>query len=51
MKVDVDIEAARDLEDARDLSVRIAVGIGAAADQVGTRLAGRDQQLLGARDR
>ena len=48
MEVDVEIEAASDLEDARDLSVRIAVGIGAAADQVGAGLAGRDQQLLGA---
>ncbi len=51
MKVDVEIEARRDREDARDLPVRIGVGVGAAADQVGAALAGFDQQLLGTRDR
>ena len=48
MKVDVEIEAARDIEDARGLRGRIGVGIGAAADDVGALLAGLDQQLLGA---
>ena len=48
MEIDVEIEAPRDGEDARDLPVRVAVGIGTAADQVGARLASRDQQFLGA---
>ena len=48
MKIDVAIEAPRDSEDARDLAMRIAVGIGTPADKVGALLAGRDQQLLGA---
>src|SRR3954468_10985919 len=48
MKVDVEIETARDREDARSLGRRIGVGVGAAADDVGPLLAGRDQQLLGA---
>ena len=39
---------ARDREDARDLAVRIAVGVGAAADQIGALLPGLDQQFLGA---
>ena len=38
MKVDVEIEAARDVEDARGLRRRIGVGIGAAADDVGALL-------------
>ena len=49
MKIDVAIEAPRDLEDARDMSMRIAVGIRTAADQVRALLAGRDQQFFGAR--
>ena len=48
MEVDIEIEALRDREDARDLPVRIGVGIGTAADQVGAALAGLDQQFLGA---
>ena len=48
MKVDIAVELPRDREDARDLTVRIAVGIGAAADQICALFARRDQQLLGA---
>ena len=49
MEVDIEVEALGDREDARDLLVRLGVGIGTAADQVGAVLAGLDQQLLGAR--
>src|ERR1044072_3674574 len=48
MKIDIEIEAARNIEGACDLPVRIAVGIGTAADQVGTGFARRDEQLFGA---
>src|SRR5262245_23710541 len=48
MKIDVEIEAARKLENAGDLRLGIGVGIGAAADQVGALLASRDQKLVGA---
>jgi CheY-like chemotaxis protein len=46
VKVDVDIEAFRKREDARDLSMRIAVGIGTSADQIGARFARSNQQFL-----
>src|SRR5215831_3558152 len=48
MKVDVEIEAARDLEDAGDLRQGIGVRIWATADDVGPLLAGLHQQFLGA---
>src|ERR671930_1382898 len=48
MKIDVEIETAGNVEDARDLPVRVGVGIRATADHVGPLLAGLDQQFLGA---
>ena len=49
MKVDIAVELPRNREDARDLPVRIAVGIGTAADEVCALFARRDEKLLGAR--
>src|SRR5580658_8434004 len=49
MKVDIAVELPRNREDTRNLSVRIAIGIGTAADEVGALLARRDEKLLGAR--
>ena len=49
MKVDVAIEFLRDREDARDMAVRIGVGIGTPADQVRALLARFDQEFFGAR--
>jgi hypothetical protein len=43
------ISKRRAISKMRAICPWIAVGIGAAADQVGTGLAGRDQQLLRAR--
>ena len=43
MKIDIAIELLRDREDARDLPMRIAVGIGTPADHVGALLARLDQ--------
>src|SRR5215831_17863078 len=48
MKVDVEIEAARDVEDAGDLRQGVGVGIWATPDDVGPLLAGLHQQFLGA---
>ena len=49
MEVDAQIKAAGNGEDARDMLEGLGVRVGAAADQVGARLAGSDQQLFGAR--
>src|ERR1044072_1535781 len=46
MKIDVQIEAPRDLEKATNVPVWIRVGVGAAAEQVGALLARRDKKLL-----
>ena len=46
MEIDIEIEPGRDREDPRHLLVRIAVGVGAATDQVGSPPAGLDQQLF-----
>lgn len=46
VEVDIDVEALCDLEDARDLAMRVAVGIGAATDQIGALFASLDQQFL-----
>ena len=48
MKIDIAVELPRYREDTRDLAVRIAVGVGTAADEVGVLLARRDEKLLGA---
>ena len=48
MEIDIDVETPCEIEDARDLAVRIAVGIGTAADQVGAVFARFDQKLEGA---
>src|SRR3954470_23722811 len=48
MKIDVEIEATRDIKDTRDLTMRVAVGVGASADQVRAGIARRDEQFLGA---
>src|SRR5262245_19297062 len=49
MEVDVEIEAPRNGIDAGDLLLRLRIGIGTAADEVGAGVAGLHQQLLGAR--
>src|SRR3984957_17924420 len=49
MKVDIAVELPCNFENARDLPVRIAVGIRTAADEVGALLARRDEKFLGAR--
>ena len=49
MKVDVAVEPPRNREDTCDLPVRIAVGVGTAADEVGALFARRDEKLLAAR--
>ena len=49
MKIDIAVELPRNREDARNLPVRIAVGIRTAADEVCALFARRDQKLLGAR--
>src|SRR3954465_13075015 len=49
MKIDIEIEAARDFKNAGDLRVRIAVGIGATTDQIGASIARRDEQFVRAR--
>src|SRR6202161_2063918 len=49
MKIDIAVEAPRHREDARNLPMRVAVGIGTAADELCTLLARRDEKLLGAR--
>ena len=48
MHVDVDVELARHLEDAVDLAVRIAVGIGRGADHAAAAVERLDHQLVGA---
>ena len=46
MEIDIEIVALGELEDARDLAIRIAVDIGSAADRAGAVLAGLNQQLV-----
>src|SRR5262249_44813360 len=48
VEVDVDVKTPRDGENACDLLVRVRVGVGTAADQVGALFACCHQQLLGA---
>src|SRR5271170_4304211 len=48
MKVDIAIELPGDGEDARDLAVRIAVGVGTAADEVRAPLVRLNQEFIGA---
>ena len=48
MKIDIEIEPEGDVEDARDLPVRIAIGVRTAANQIGATFTSRDQQLIGA---
>src|SRR5690606_5386950 len=49
MEIDIDIVAGRELENPRDLSIGIAVGIRAAADQVGALVQRLDEQRISAR--
>src|SRR5260370_23529074 len=49
MKVDIEVERPRNREDARNLPVRIAVGIRTAADEVCALFARRDEKFLGTR--
>src|SRR5215813_11103596 len=48
VKVNVEVEARGNREDLRDMAVRVGVGIGTAANQIGAVLAGCDQQLFSA---
>src|SRR5262245_56608670 len=46
MEIDIKVKAPRNFKNARNVPVRIRVGVGAAADQVGALLARRDQKFL-----
>ncbi len=48
MKIDIDVELLRQVEDPFDLALGIGVGIGTAADHVAAVAQRRDQQFLGA---
>ena len=47
MKIDIEIEFVGDRENASNLIAGLGVGIGTAADQIGTIPAGLDQELVG----
>src|SRR5437764_734686 len=46
MKIDVDIETPRQLKNARDLAVRIAVRVWASSDRIRVSFTGFDQKLF-----